>query len=87
MRHLISQLMDEEMLNSLFKTETTAEFIERIHMHLMDEMNHLHQYAPLVFTEEIKEEIIKEVTEIYRIKTYGYYNIQDYKKSLECKSA
>lgn len=87
MRHLISQLMDEEFLNSLYKAETGSEFIQRIHDQLMDEMKHLQSYAPMAFTSEIKEEIIKEVTDIYRVKTYGFYNLQDYKKSLETKSA
>ena len=87
MKLLISQIIDEEILNSLHPAETTAEFIERVHHQLMQEFNHLQTYAPLEISGEIKEEIISAVTEVYRTKTYGHYNIQSYKKSLENKSA
>lgn len=85
MRHLISQLMDEELLNSLYLSETASEFIERIHVLLMDEFNHLQNYAPLEISHEIKNEIINEVTEVYRIKTYGFYNLTNFKKALKTR--
>lgn len=82
MRHLISQLIDEEVQNSLYPTESATDFLERIHKHLMDEFNHLRGYAPFEVNEEIREEILKQVTDIYRIKTYGHYSLISYKKSL-----
>jgi len=84
MKLLIAQIIEEEIQNSLFQTETTSEFIERIHHQLMQEFNHLKNYAPLEISGEIKEEIIFAVTEVYRMKTYGYYDLHSYKRSL-CK--
>jgi hypothetical protein len=82
MKLLISQIIDEEIQNSLFPIESSAEFIQRIHTQLMAEFNHLQNYAPLEISGEINEEIISAVTEVFRIKTYGYYDLKSYKKSL-----
>ncbi len=86
MKLLIAQIIDEEIQNSLYPAESTSEFIERVHGQLMEEFNHLQSYAPLEISGEIKEEIISAVTEVYRMKTYGHYNIQSYKKSLEASA-
>jgi hypothetical protein len=86
MRNLISQLMDEELLNSLHISETTSEFIERIYHLLMEEILFLKKVSASSFTQDIREEILKEVTEVYRMKTYGYYNLTCFKKSLDRSS-
>lgn len=87
MKLLIAQIIEEEIQNSLFPAETAAEFIERIHQQLMEEFNHLQNYAPLEISGEIKEEIISAVTEVYRMKTYGFYDLPSYKKSLTSKAS
>lgn len=83
MKLLIAQIIDEEIQNSLYQTENTTEFIGRIHHQLMEEFNHLQTYAPLDISSEIREEIIFAVTEVFRAKTYGFYDLQSYKKSLK----
>jgi hypothetical protein len=87
MKLLIAQIIEEEIQNSLFPAETAVEFIERIHRQLMEEFNHLQNYAPLEISGEIKEEIISAVTEVYRMKTYGFYDLPSYKRSLTSKIA
>ena len=87
MKLLISSIIDEEIQNSLFAMENAAEFIQRVHLQLMEEFNHLQNYAPLEISGEIKEEIISAVTEVYRAKTYGYYDLQSYKRSVYKKTA
>ena len=82
MKLLIAQIIEEEIQNSLYAMESSAEFIARVHHQLMEEFNHLQNYAPLEISGEIKEEIITAVTEVFRAKTYGYYDLQSYKRSL-----
>ncbi len=87
MKLLIAQIIEEEIQNSLFPAETAVEFIERVHRQLMEEFNHLQNYAPLEISGEIKEEIISAVTEVYRMKTYGFYDLPSYKRSLTVKAS
>jgi hypothetical protein len=82
MKLLIAQIIEEEIQNSLHQSESTADFITRVHQQLMEEFNHLQHYAPLEISAEIKEEIICAVTEVFRTKTYGYYDLKSYKRSL-----
>ncbi len=80
MKTLISQLIDEEILAQNISNETSFEFIQRICSLCLDEIETQKGYSPLGFGDDVVDEIEQEVTELFRIKTYGFYNLAEYRK-------
>ena len=80
MKSTIATLIDEEILNSHFLLESDAEFMQRICNHIFQEMSYLRKLAPSAHSQEIFEEIEDQVLEVFKIKTYGYLNLQHYRK-------
>lgn len=81
MKSWIAELVEEEILSNLYMHETNTEFIERICSICLDEIESNKGYAPTGFGDDVIEEIEQEVTEILKIKTYGHYNLQAYRKN------
>lgn len=81
MKTNIAELIDEELLSDLYLNETNEQFIARICDLCLDEIEQNKGFAPSGFGKDVVEEIELEVTEIFRMKTYGYYNLLDYRKS------
>ena len=81
MKSWIAELVDEELLSQQHLNESNNEFIERVCMLCLDEIETNKGYAPTGFGEDVVEEIELEVTEIFKMKTYGYFNLQEYRKS------
>lgn len=82
MKTEILQIIEEEIKCTHNLTETADQFIERVTQLFIDEIQHLKMYAPLGLDVEVIEEIQQEVLDIYRIKTYGYFSLQNYRLSL-----
>ena len=80
MKSMIANLIDEEIFNSNYITESDADFMQRICNHIFEEMSYLQKLAPSEHNQEILEEIEDQVLEVYKIKTYGYLNLQHYRK-------
>jgi hypothetical protein len=80
-KSLIAELIDEEILSHLHLHETNDEFIQRICELCIDELERNRKYSPRGFGADVISEIEMEVTEVFRMKTYGYYNLQDYRNS------
>lgn len=80
MKSMIANLIDEEIFNSHFILESDAEFIQRICKHIFHEVSYLRKLGPSEHHQEILEEIEDQVLEVYKIKTYGYLNLQHYRK-------
>ncbi len=81
MKTQIAQLIDEEIQSNQNIYETGREFIERISLLYYSEINHLKMYAPFALSESVLEEIKIEVQDVYRVKTYGHYSLQNFRLS------
>lgn len=82
MKTMILQIIEEEIKATHNLSETADQFIERITQLFVDEVQHLKMYAPLGLDVEVIEEVQQEVLDIYRMKTYGHYNLRSYRMSL-----
>lgn len=80
MKSWIADLVDEELLSNQFSSETNQEFIARVCSICLDEIENNKGYAPTGFGDDVIEEIEQEVIEVFRIKTYGFYSLKDYRK-------
>ncbi len=80
MKSTIAHLIDEEILNSNYLLENEDEFIQRICNLIYSEMSYLKKIAPTEINQEVAEEIEDQVLEVYKIKTYGYSSLQQYRK-------
>lgn len=80
MKSWIADLVDEELLSHLYLNESNKEFIERVCSICLDEIENNKGYAPTGFGDDVIDEIEQEVTEVFKIKTYGFYNLQAYRK-------
>ena len=80
MKSWIADLVDEELLSHQFLNESNQDFIERICSLCLDEIENNKGYAPNGFGDDVIEEIEQEVTEVYKIKTYGFYSLKEYRK-------
>lgn len=76
----IAELIDEEISSHLYLNETNEEFIDRICQLYLDEIESRKGFSPRGYGVDVIQEIELEVTEVFRMKTYGYYNLQDYRK-------
>ena len=81
MKTQLIQLIDEEIRSNRNIYETGREFIERISLLYYSEISHLKMYAPFALSESVLEEIKIEVQDIYRVKTYGHYSLQNFRLS------
>lgn len=82
MKSLIAALIEEELISQTFFYETDQQFIERICALCLDEIESAKGFAPYGFGRDVIEEIELEVKEVFRIKTYGHYNLNEYRKKI-----
>lgn len=80
MKSMIAHLIDEEILNSNYWLETDEQFIKRVCDHIYSEIGHLQKIAPTEINQEVADELEDQVIEVFKIKTYGYLNLQHYRK-------
>lgn len=84
MNSFISNLIDEELYSTHFLFETTQEFIERMTNVVMLEFKVYHTYVNSIeqvnLAEELRLEISLEVLRLLRIKTYGYFDLQSFRR-------
>lgn len=82
MKYLIAHLIDEEIMSTTNLGESNQDFIDRICDLILQEIAEMKAYAPAGFGYEVVDEIEQEVTEIFRKKTYGHYNLTSYRLSI-----
>ncbi|MFN3697027.1 MAG: hypothetical protein ACK4VO_06245 [Pseudobdellovibrio sp.] len=87
MKTALIHIIEEEIKATHNLFETADQFIERISKLFLDEVKHMKMYAPLGFGIDLAEEVQQEVLEIYRIKTYGYMSLHQYRLSLINKNS
>jgi hypothetical protein len=80
MKSMIANLIDEEIFNSHFLSESDADFMKRICNQIFEEISYLKKFSPTEYNDEILEEIEDQVLEVYKTKTYGHLNLQHYRK-------
>lgn len=84
MNSFISNLIDEELYSTHFLFETTQDFIERLTCVVMQEFKIYRTYIntteQINLAEELRLEISLEVLRLIRIKTYGYYDLQSFRR-------
>lgn len=81
MKTWIADIVDEELFSQLYLHESNDEFVERVCGICITEIEGAKGYSPAGFGAEVLSEIERQVVEVFKIKTYGYYNLQDYRKS------
>ncbi len=84
---MIAHLIDEEIFNSHYILESDTEFLKRISQQISKELAYLKKLAPSEFNQEIVDELEDQILEVYKIKTYGYLNLQDYRKKHRPKTS
>ncbi len=82
MKTWIADLIEEELLPAKIVEETNTEFIQKICAMCLDELELAKAFSPLGFGDDVVNEIEIAVTEVFKIKTYGYYNINAYRAEL-----
>lgn len=80
MKSWIAEIVEEELLSQQYLHETDQDFTDRVCLICIDEIERNKGFAPNGFGEDVVSEIELEVQEIFKIKTYGYFNLQDYRK-------
>ncbi|AGH95033.1 hypothetical protein [Pseudobdellovibrio exovorus] len=81
MKSWIADIVEEELLSQQYLHETDQEFIDRVCFICIDEIEHNKGFAPNGFGQDVVAEIELEVLEIFKVKTYGHYNLQEYRKN------
>ena len=80
MKTWIADIVDEELFSQLYLHETNTEFIERVCGICLTEIENAKGYSPAGYGADVMSEVEHQVTEVFRIKTYGFYNLQSYRK-------
>jgi len=81
MKTEIAKIIDAE-LNSLTSwNETNTDFIRRVCQIYMDMVHTKKGYTTPSLLKEVLEEVEIEAVEIFRVKTYGHYNLASYRRS------
>lgn len=85
MKSWIADIVDEELVSQLFFYESNDDFIQRVCEICITEIENAKGYSPAGYGADVLAEIERQVTEVFKIKTYGHYNLQEYRKSLLLK--
>lgn len=81
MKSWIADIVEEELLSQLYIHETNADFIERVCGICLTEIENAKGYSPAGFGADVMSEVEHQVTEVFRIKTYGHYDLRAYRTS------
>jgi hypothetical protein len=77
---LLYTIFEQYLFNALVEDETTEDFLTRV---VREYMARLSQKGsiPREFTSMIEGDLHDEVLEMFRKKTYGHYNLSDFRKA------
>jgi len=81
MKTWIAEIVDEELFSQLYLNETDTAFIERVCGICLTEIESAKGYTPAGFGADVISEIERQVVEVFRIRTYGHFNLQAYRKN------
>ncbi len=80
MKTQIAQIMDIELNSPRLHDETSQELIQRVCFLYVRELEKNNAYSIKKFEASVIEEIEQEVIEVYRIKTYGFHSLAQYRQ-------
>ena len=80
MKTQIAKIMDVELYSPRLHDETSQELIQRVCFLYVIELEKNKGFSVKQFESEILEEIEDEVTEVYRIKTYGFHSLAHFRQ-------
>ena len=78
---MIVEIMEEELLPPHITGESNFEFIQRVCALCLDELENSKAFSPMGFGEDVVNEIELMVIEVFKVKTYGYYNLNAYRQA------
>lgn len=78
---MIVEIMEEELLPPNITVESNFEFIQRVCALCLDELENSKTFSPMGFGEDVINEIELAVVEVFKVKTYGYYNLGAYRQA------
>jgi len=81
MKTWIAEIVDEELFSQMYLNETDSDFINRVCEICLTEIESAKGYTPAGFGADVISEIERQVIEVFKIKTYGHYNLQAYRKN------
>lgn len=81
MKSLIVDIIEEELLPANIVQESNIEFIQRVCALCLDELEIKKAFSPIGFGEDVVNEIELAVTEVFKMKTYGFYNLNTYRQA------
>lgn len=81
MKTEIAKIIEAELNSHLFPNESNSDFIQRVCRIYMTTVHLQKGYTTQALLKDVMEEIEFEAMEIFRIKTYGHYNLASYRRS------
>jgi hypothetical protein len=79
-------LFEQHLLNALVDEHSTDQFVDRVVKDYM-ERHHPRGAVPHHLIEVVRIDLRDEVLAMLRKKTYGHYNLDDYRKFIKSRSA
>ena len=80
MKSQIAKIMDIELNSPRLHDETSKELIQRVCFLYVTELEKNNGYSIRQFEASVIEEIEQEVIEVYRIKTYGFQSLAQFRQ-------
>ena len=76
------ELFEQRLYSSELETETQEEFIYRVVEDYVSDLIRM-AHIPIHCLSALQEDLEAEVTDMLKVKTYGFYNLAEFKKSLK----
>jgi hypothetical protein len=79
---LLYSIFEQYLFNALVEDETTEDFLTRVVREYVARLSHKGKGTiPREFAQSIETDLREEVLEMFRMKTYGHYNLADFRKA------
>lgn len=80
-------IFEQNLFNALVEDETTAEFLHRVVKDYLSQLAATGTIVPKEHVESVEDDLREEVLEMLRKKTYGYFNLSEFRKHNQAASA
>jgi hypothetical protein len=77
---LLYSIFEQYLFNALVEDETTDDFLTRVVREYMTRLSSKGS-IPREYTSVIEVDLREEVLEMFRKKTYGHFNLKDFRKA------
>lgn len=78
-KDILITIFDNLIKDTAFPNEGESDFIDRVAFHYLHHLSS-RGHIPYIHFQMVKQDILEEVTEIYRKKTYGHFSLKSYRK-------